>query len=76
MITVRLFGLLRIDHRLPRLEVQATSTEEVLAALESRGIPKKELKAAVLLVNGKPARKRCKLLDGDEVVLMSPVAGG
>ena len=30
----------------------------------------------VLLVNGKPANRFTKLKDGDQVMLMPPVAGG
>ncbi len=76
MITVKLFGLLRLESGIREKHLEAATVKEVLTALEACGIPKKELTGCILLVNGKSANKRTKLQHGDTVVLMSPVAGG
>ena len=76
MITVKLYGLLRIESGIKEVQLEAKMVKDVLAHLADRGISSKELSGCVILVNGKPANKRSKLADGDRVVLMSPVAGG
>ena len=76
MITVKLYGLLRIESGIRELQIQAETMKDVLRSLADRGISRTGLKGCVLLVNGTPANKRSKLNDGDTVVLMSPVAGG
>jgi molybdopterin converting factor small subunit len=76
MITVKLYGLLRIESGIREQKLDAGTVKEVLDALLHLGIAKKELDGCVILVNGSSASKRSKLTDGDTVVLMSPVAGG
>lgn len=76
MITVKLYGLLRIDSGIKEKQLDAASIKEVLTALADLGISKKDLNGCVILINGNPANRRSKLTDGDTVVLMSPVAGG
>ena len=76
MITVKLYGLLRIESGIKEKQLKAATVKEVLEILEAHGIPQKELNSCVILVNGSSANKRSKLSDGDTVVLMSPVAGG
>ena len=76
MITVKLYGLLRIESGIKEKQLQATSVRDVLQQLEALGIPRKDLNGCVILVNGNSANKRYPLTDGDTVVLMSPVAGG
>ena len=76
MITVKLYGLLRIESGIKEKRLEAATVKEVLDALAACGIPSKELQGCVILVNGNSAGKRSKLTDGDTVVLMSPVAGG
>ncbi len=78
MITVKLFGLLRLDSGIRELSLDAASMPEVKEALLARSsrITKKDIDGCVILINGKPGTKRSKLQDGDQVVLMSPVAGG
>ncbi len=76
MITVKLFGLLRLDSGIREKQLEAKTVKDVLTALEQCGIPKKDLDGCIVLVAGKNAGKRTKLQDGDTVVLMSPVAGG
>ena len=76
MITVKLFGLLRIDSGIKERRIEAERVRDVLDELARQGIPKKDLLGCVILVNGKTANKRTLLHDGDVVQLMSPVAGG
>ena len=76
MITVKLYGLLRIESGIKEAQLNAGTVKEVLDHLEGRGISHKDLSGCVILINGNSASKRSKLTDGDRVVLMSPVAGG
>ena len=76
MITVKLYGLLRIESGIKEKQLNAKTVSEVLDVLESCGISKKDLEGCVILVNGNSVKKRSKLNSGDTVVLMSPVAGG
>ncbi len=78
MITVKLLGLLRLDSGIRELTLEADSMKEVYTALLARSdrITPKKLNGCVILINGRQGSKRSKLEDGDQVVLMSPVAGG
>ena len=76
MITVKLYGLLRIESGIKEKQLKAATVKEVLEILAACGIPLNDLNGCVILVNGNSANKRSKLTDGDTVVLMSPVAGG
>jgi molybdopterin converting factor small subunit len=76
MITVKLYGLLRIESGIREKQLEATCIRDILDALAGCGIPKKELEGCIILINGKTANRRSKVTDGDTVVLMSPVAGG
>ena len=76
MITVKLFGLLRLETGIKELETEAATVKDMLQKLEDAGIPRKTLAGCVIFVNNQPASKRSKLSDGDAVALMPPVAGG
>ena len=76
MITVRFYGLLRLDSGMKEQQLEADTVKEVFTQLTQLGLRKKELDGCVILVNGKPAGKKQKLNNGDTVQLMSPVAGG
>ena len=76
MITVKLYGLLRIDSGIKERKIEAASIREVFQDLTQQGISQKDLNGCIILVGGKPANKRSSLQDGDVVQLMSPVAGG
>ena len=76
MITVKLYGLLRIESGIRQKQLEAASIREVLDHLAACGISQKDLSGCVILINGKSGNKRSKLANGDTVVLMSPVAGG
>ena len=76
MITVKLYGLLRIDSGIKERKIEAAGMKDVFRDLMMQGISQKELNGCIILINGKSANKHQKLLDGDVVQLMSPVAGG
>ena len=76
MITVKLYGLLRIDSGIKARKIEADGIKEVFQDLMLQGISPKDLNGCIILVNGKQANKRRSLQDGDVVQLMSPVAGG
>ena len=76
MITVKLYGLLRIDSGIRERRIEAAGMQEVFRDLTAQGISPQELKGCMILVNGKTAHRRCKLQDGDVVQLLPPVAGG
>ena len=75
MITVKLFGLVRLETGIKELEIDAKNISELKKGL-ARFIPEDKIKGCVLLVNGKQASRFTKLNDGDQVMLMPPVAGG
>ena len=76
MITVKLYGLLRIDSGIKERKIEATHMKDVLDDLMAQGISRQDLSGCVILINGKSASKRSVLQNGDVVQLMSPVAGG
>ena len=76
MITVKLYGLLRLDSGIKEQQLECETVKEVLQCLAGCGISQKDLDSCIILVNGKSANRRRKLTNGDTVVLMSPVAGG
>ena len=75
MITVRLFGLVRLETGIKELQVEAGNVRQLQKAL-TRWIPEETIKGCVLLVNGKQANRFTKFKSGDQVMLMPPVAGG
>ena len=75
MITVKLFGLVRLETGIKELQVDAANVKELKKALTLH-IPEEKIKGCVLLVNSKAANRFTKLKDGDQVMLMPPVAGG
>jgi len=76
MITVKLFGLLRLETGIKQQQMEAGTVKEALQTLEAAGISGKVLSGCVIFVNNRPANRRTKLNNGDTVVLMPPVAGG
>ena len=75
MITVKLFGLARLETGIKELRLEATNVRELKKEL-SRYLPEEKLKGCVLFVDGRQANRFTKLKDGDQVMLMPPVAGG
>ena len=76
MITVKLYGLLRLDSGIRQQTLEAETVKEVLDALARAGVNRKALEGCIILVNGKAAKKRTALNPGDVVLLLPPVAGG
>ena len=84
MVTVKLFGLFRLDTGLKEFHADAATVKELyplLLAEARRNKPDTKVSAAdidgcIIMINGKQGKKSSKLADGDEVMLMSPVCGG
>lgn len=84
MVTVKLFGLLRLDSGVKQMELEAASVRELypklLEALHNvqpnSYLTLKDLKACAVAVNECPAKPGTKLHDGDIVYLIPPIAGG
>ncbi|MBQ1281418.1 MAG: MoaD/ThiS family protein [Oscillospiraceae bacterium] len=78
MIKVKLFGLLRLNSGLKEAEIEAADVKTAFQALTALApqLSVKELSRCVVFINGKQGSKRSKLKDGDEVTILSPVAGG
>ena len=84
IVTVKLFGLLRLDSGVKQLELEAATLRELyprlLEELSHRApdcaITLKDLKACAIAVNECPAKPGTKLYDGDVVYLIPPIAGG
>ena len=84
MVTVKLFGILRLDSGVKQLDLEAATVRELyprlLAELSRRapdcGLTLKDLKACAVAVNEYPAKPGAKLRDGDIVYLIPPIAGG
>ncbi len=75
MITVRLFGLVRLETGIKELQVEAANGKELRNAL-TQTLPEETVRGCRLLANGRPVTRTTKLKDGDQVMLMPPVAGG
>ena len=84
MVTVKLFGTLRLNTGVKELTAEADSVRAlypfVLAEIRKQkpdsGITEKALKSCLIAVNGKQVTPRTKLLDGDTVYLFPAAAGG
>jgi len=76
MITVKLYGLMRLESGIKELQCEAESVKALFARLEEAGFERKALRGCYLMVNGEKANIGTKLKDGDTVQLLPPVAGG
>lgn len=82
MITVKLYGLFRIEAEKPvyQFENAATLNDALIALQKETSLSLAEWKQAVLYVNGIPIDKlkmfRTPLKDGDTVAVLSPASGG
>ena len=84
MVTVKLFGLFRLDTGLKSLDAEADSVKELYPILLAEAkklkpdtrVTAADIEGCIVVINGKPARKSSPLRDGDQVFLMSPVCGG
>ena len=76
MITVRLYGLLRLESGIRELQVEAETVRDLHERLQEAGLDKKALKGCCLFCNGSPVRRSTMFKHGDVVQLLPPVAGG
>ena len=84
MVTVKLFGLLRLDSGVKQLELEAatvrglypTLLEDLSRRSPDSSLTLKDLKACAVAVNECPAKPGTRLHDGDIVYLIPPIAGG
>lgn len=82
MVTVRFFGMLRMDLKQPSLAAEAGSVRELIDRIEQQiGLKdKRSLRHAVIFINGENILHlrglRTRLKDGDEVQFFSPATGG
>ena len=84
MVTVRLFGLLRLDSGIREMRVEASRVKDVFPLVLKEAerldahsaLTVEELKNCIAVVNGQRAAAGTWLRDGDTVYLLSPAAGG
>ena len=80
-VTVKLFGVYRVDTHIATTEITADKLSDLLTELNklATGENKSSLSFsdATVFINGEHCKKkRQKLNDGDEVWLLSPSSGG
>lgn len=84
MVTVKLFGTLRLDSGIKSLQLEADTIRElyplIMAELRQMApdakITEKDVRSCMVSVNEKKANARTKLLNGDVVYIIPPAAGG
>ena len=84
MVTVRLFGTLRLESGVKELHLEAGSVRELipLVCREIRrqrpvfAVTEKDFRACLVAVNSVQAGPRAKLRDGDVVYFFTAAAGG
>ena len=84
MVTVKLFGLFRMDTGLKEIKAEASSVKDLYPILLEEAkkvnpttmITAADIDGCIVVINGKQMKKSSKLKDGDTVFLMSPVCGG
>ncbi len=77
MVTIKLFGSLRLKSGCKGLEADVSTVKEACQALaDSTTLQMKELKNCVVMVNGKQSKFSSKIEDGSEVVFLAPAGGG
>lgn len=77
MVTVKLFGSLRLKTGFKEMEVYASSVAEACRLLaKATGYDKKTFRNCLFVINGTLAKYSSSLKEGDELILMSPSGGG
>ena len=72
-VTVKLFGVLRLDAGISTVQVDAWYIEDVYDIFNS----KITFRDTLCYINGERCkRKKTSLIDGDEIWIMSPASGG
>ena len=73
-IHVKIFGVARLKAGIGSFDTDVATLDELMDAIP--GIPRKEAKDLVVLVNGRSAGRRYRFSEGDEVALLAPAGGG
>lgn len=84
MVTVKLFGTLRLDSGVKEVRVRAGNMHALYAAVleeiktqkPDSTLTEEALRACLVAVNGEHVHGRIRLHDNDVIYLLSPVAGG
>ena len=77
MVTIKLFGSLRLKTGFREMQAYASSVSEACGLLaRATGYDKKEFKNCLFVINGRHAKYFSALNEGDELILMSPSGGG
>ena len=84
MVTVKLFGIFRLESRLKVLEFDVKKVKDIYPLIIEEvkkhdpctTLTPDSFKGCIVSVNGKQVSERTILKDGDEVCLMPAVAGG
>lgn len=79
-VTVKVFGVYRVDSGVKEYTAEANIVDEVFLSLNYLSkVPDSDINFnnTAVFVNNKPcSKKKMKLKDGDEVWIMSPAGGG
>ncbi len=78
MITVKFYGLLRIDSGIREMQIEAASLKSLYNEITRLcpSVEREALKRSIVLINGQRAHPASKLSEGDTVQFLSPSAGG
>ena len=77
MVTIKLFGSLRLKTGFREMQAYASSVSEACGLLaRATGYDKKEFNNCLFVINGRHAKYSSALNEGDELILMSPSGGG
>lgn len=80
MVTVKLFGTLRLKTGCKSLKVDASTVSTVRQACdalaEATGFPSGEFRKCIIVINDAPTKLSAPLEDGDELTFFSPSGGG
>ncbi len=77
MITIKLFGTLRLKTGFKSIDADITSVRQAWQVLsDETGLPAKEFKKCIVAINGAQSKASAPLQEGDEVAFFSPSGGG
>lgn len=77
MVTIKLFGTLRLKTGCKGIEAEASTVREACSLMaEATGLSQGEFKKCIAVVNGAQVKLSAPLQDGDELAFFSPSGGG
>ena len=84
MVTVKIFGTLRLDSGVREFTVSAHNVKELYPLIMQEiqnvnpqcQITERDFRSCMVAVKGKEVSHHAKLNDGDEVWFLQPIAGG